>query len=341
MENPLEKWIYAKTAGKDIKEYQFEKVIETLEYVGSRSKFYKKLYEGTDISTIKSFTDFEKLPFTAASDLINYGAHMICVPQHEIERIVTLYTSGTTGEPKRVYFTEADQELTIDFFHHGMTCIINEKDNFMILLPYKKPGSVGDLLIRGLKRLGCGIYPYGLVEDDRHAGEFIVKNKITSLVGSPVQVLKLAELTKEYGLDIKLNSVLLSVEYIPDATVKRLENLWDCKVYEHYGMTEMCFGGGVYCEHLQGYHMREADLYFEIVSESGEVLPDGEYGEVVFTTLTRTGMPLVRYRTGDYGRFKTEYCACSNYLKLMEKVKGRISNGVAAVEKEIQHEAKN
>jgi len=144
-----------------------------------------------------------------------------------------------------------------------------------------------------------------------------------------VQALKLAELTKAHGFDIKLRSLLLSADYVPDAIAKRLASLWGCKVFEHYGMTEMCFGGGVFCDNLAGYHMREADLYFEIISEDGKTLPDGEYGEIVFTTLTRTGMPLVRYRTGDYGRFKKQRCECSGELKLMEKIRRRMDGGVS------------
>jgi phenylacetate-coenzyme A ligase PaaK-like adenylate-forming protein len=315
-------------------EYQLRKLKETLRLVSEKSAYYKKLYRNFNIDAVKSFADFEKLPFVTAEELAVFGPQMLCVPQNEIERIVTLHTSGTAGEPKRVYFTAADQELTIDFFDVGMRCLIGKKDNFMILLPYKTPGSVGDLLRKGLERIGCGVYPYGLIEDYKNAGEFIIKNNITSLVGNPVQVLKLAELAEMYGIDINLSSILLSTDYVPDAIVQRLAALWQCKVFEHYGMTEMCFGGGVYCECLAGYHMREADLYFEIISDKGETLPEGEYGEVVFTTLTRTGMPLVRYRTGDYGRFKKERCGCGDKLRLMEKIKRRVDGGISMGGKE-------
>ena len=328
-QNPLKGWIFSKTGGKSIREYQLEKLKETLRLVSVKSVYYRKHFDNFDIDAVKSFEDFEKLPFSTAEDLSAFGPQMLCVPQNEIERIVTLQSSGTAGEPKRIYFTAADQELTVDFFNAGMRCLIDEKDNFMILLPYKTPGSVGDLLKTGLKRIGCGVFPYGIIEDYKNACGFIAANKITSLVGNPVQVLKLAELAKEYGIDIALNSILLSTDYVPDAIVRRLSAMWNCKVFEHYGMTEMGFGGGVFCECLTGYHMREADLYFEIISDKGESLPDGEYGEVTFTTLTRTGMPLVRYRTGDYGRFKKERCGCGDELKLMEKIRRRVDGGIS------------
>jgi len=333
-QNPLEGWILGKTGGKSIREYQLEKLKETLSLVTDKSAFYKKLYSGFRDGAIEDFRDFGKLPFVTAEDITQSGLQMLCVSQNEIERIVSLQTSGTAGAPKRIYFTAADQELTIDFFNHGMRCIISESDNLMILLPYKTPGSVGDLLRLGLERIGCGVHPYGIISDYRDAGEFMVRNRITSLVGAPVQVLKLAELTKAQGFDIELASVLLSADYVPDAIAKRLVSLWKCKIFEHYGMTEMCFGGGVYCEYLAGYHMREADLYFEIVSDEGESLPDGEYGEIVFTTLTRTGMPLVRYRTGDHGRFRKERCVCSGELRLMEKIRRRVDGGIPLGNKE-------
>jgi len=94
-------------------------------------------------------------------------------------------------------------------------------------------------------------------------------------------------------------------------------------------MTEMGLGGGVDCEARCGYHLREADMLFEIIDPvSGECLPDGEYGEVVFTTLTRRGMPLIRYRTGDVSRFLTEPCPCGTRLRTLERITHRLDGRV-------------
>ena len=91
----------------------------------------------------------------------------------------------------------------------------------------------------------------------------------------------------------------------------------------------MGYGGGVECECLNGYHLRENHLYFEIIDPiTGESASDGEYGEVVFTTLNRQAMPLIRYRTGDMARFLSKPCACGTFLRTMEKVRGRIENKV-------------
>jgi phenylacetate-coenzyme A ligase PaaK-like adenylate-forming protein len=92
----------------------------------------------------------------------------------------------------------------------------------------------------------------------------------------------------------------------------------------------MGLGGGVDCKARRGYHLREVDLYFEIIDPiSGEALPDDEYGEVVFTTLTRRGMPLIRYRTGDVSRFIPEACPCGTQLKTLEKITHRLSGSIS------------
>jgi phenylacetate-coenzyme A ligase PaaK-like adenylate-forming protein len=95
-------------------------------------------------------------------------------------------------------------------------------------------------------------------------------------------------------------------------------------VFKHYGMTEMGLGGGVECSARKGYHLREADLLVEIVDpSSGLPLSDGNTGEVVFTTLTRDGMPLIRYRTGDIAAFRLDSCACATVLKTLGRIRGR------------------
>ncbi|HMK60272.1 MAG TPA: AMP-binding protein [Dissulfurispiraceae bacterium] len=309
-----------------IESYQLKKLNETIQFVLKNSPFYKNKFSGIDNPGIKSFKDLERFPMTSADDIAKQALQFLCISQDEISRVVTLESSGTTGNPKRIYFTPLDQELTIDFFRHGMSTLVKKGDRVMILLPGERPGSVGDLLSAALKRFGVIPVPHGVVRDMNETLSVIRRHEINSLVGIPVQVFALARYSEFKGIDIHLKSVLLSTDNLPSLIVRELERLWGCRVFDHYGMTEMGLGGGVECDAHAGYHLREADMYFEIVDDSGKCPPDGKYGEVVFTTLTRSGMPLIRYKTGDISRFLTIQCECGTQLKLLDKIAGRREN---------------
>ena len=151
------------------------------------------------------------------------------------------------------------------------------------------------------------------------------RDTLRRVVGIPVQVLRLARRDAAAGAQPRSRACLLSTDQAPRSLVAAVEAAWGCRVFDHYGTTEMGLGGGVECEALDGYHLREADLLFEVVDpETGAPVPDGEYGEVVFTTLTREAMPLIRYRTGDRGRFLVGPCPCGTPLRRLERVRARL-----------------
>lgn len=335
---PLENWIGAEIGSNKInlsrgslERYQLEALQRTIAYVKKNSAFYGSLLNDIKPDDINSLADISKLPFTSASDIRDYGNRMICVKQGDIHRIVTLDTSGTTGSPKRIFYTEEDQELTIDFFHHGMSTFTSKGDRVLVLLPGKTPGSIGDLLKIGLARMGVEALIYGIVDDRETVMNIICNQKIDGIVGIPQQLFALAgsDRSETVKLGKKLKFVLLSTDYVSPSISEAIKNSWDCQVYEHYGMTEMGLGGGVFCGALKGYHLREADLFFEIIDpETGKQVPEGEFGEVVFSTLTRTGMPLIRYRTGDISRFLTSPCACGTLLKTMDRVSHRLASAL-------------
>lgn len=347
---PLDNWIArkinlpanARLTLSDLQTYQMKMLRKTVDYAKKNSPFYARHFSHIHATDLTSIADIPSLPCTTPHDLITHGLQMLCVSQSQIARVITLRTSGTTASPKRIYFTEEDLELTADFFAHGMQALVRPGQKTMVLMPGPNPGSVGERLSTGLKRISCPTIVYGLVQNPEHVIKQIITEDIDCLIGLPVQVLSLirteqrlaGEKTATTGTTeadeetMRLNpgqikSVLLSADYVPKSIIEAIRQAWNCPVFTHYGMTETGLGGGVECQALQGCHLREADLLMEIVDSRGESVPDGQWGEIVVTTLTRLGMPLIRYRTGDISRFLAEPCACGSHLKRLDRVRGR------------------
>lgn len=333
VKTPLDAWIAGKIrlepgllTREAINNYQITQLQKTVALAKGKSAHYRKSLATVDPEKLTDFNRFAELPFTYPQDISDDPHGFVCTSQREIERIVSLQSSGTTGEPKRIFFSKEDQELTIDFFDYGMRNLVGPSDRVLILLPWELPGSVGDLLRIALKRMGAVPIPYGPVYNTAEAIKAALNNQANAMVGIPTHVLGMARQQGGEQLYGKIKSILLTTDYVPQAICQAIEQKWDCEVFNHYGMTEMGLGGGVQCSARRDYHMREADLYFEIIDPlTGKHVPEGEPGEIVFTTLTRIGMPLIRYRTGDLSRFVPESCPCGSVLRRMEVVKGRLS----------------
>lgn len=332
---PLECWIAGKIAGYSeadltldaIRQYQLLRLKETIEYARAKSPFYRRQLADFDPGILENLKDIATLPFTAPEQLVQEGPLFLCVSQSDIERVVTLPVPGMPDRLRRIMFTSEDVELTTDFFHHGMSTLVQPSQKVLILMPGDLPASVGDLLVKALPRMGVEGIVHGIVQDPADAIADILRFDIDSLVGIPAQVLSIARHPRVQAIPPgQIKSILLSADYVPSGIVGELERVWDAPVFNHYGTTEMGFGGGVQCDALSGYHLREADLYFEIVDpDSGKPQPGGIPGEIVFTTLTRSGMPLIRFRTGDLASWIPEACPCGTVLPAMGKVRGRIT----------------
>ena len=311
LRTPLDAWIGKQTglgagAGltrQGLRRYQLRRIQQSLAYAAGQSPFYRRRLGGRGDLAEVNFDSFASLPFTTPEDLCRDPLEFLCVSHREVARVVTIRTSGTTGLPKRMFFTETDLDLTVDFFRHGMSTLVQAGQRVLILMPGELPGSVGDLLVKGLDRLGAEGIVHGPVQDPADTIAEILARRPDSLVGIPIQVLGLVRHPQSARIPAgDIRSVLLSTDYVPACVVEDIQQSWGCHVYQHYGMTEMGFGGGVECDAHEGYHLREADLFVEIVDPlSGRQLPEGVAGEVVFTTLNRRAMPLIRYRTGDIG----------------------------------------
>lgn len=293
-----------------------QRLNERLRYAVERSSYYRETLSAS--LPLRCLEDIEKLPFTDAETVRSRGREMICVGAGEIQRIVSLRSSGSTGEPKRLYFTQGDLQRTVDFFAEGMGWMCDKGDAVAILLPCASPDGVGDLLARGLEKLGCRPLRLGLVSRGDSHMETLMAERPAVLVGMPWQIRLLCLALP----DLRPRCVLLSADYVPEAVYSFLAERWGCRVLNHFGMTETGYGCAVESLLHRGMYLRQDEIYAEIVdAQSGRVLPAGEMGELVLTTLRREAMPLIRYRTGDYARLSAEYPGC------IEGVYGRIKGG--------------
>ena len=319
LERTFDQWIAEHTGlGSSLNQdslykYQIDQLSKMAYYAVENSRFYREIYADYDLD------DPLSLPLISADDIANSGTQMVCLPQTKIQRIVTMETTGTTGKPKRIYFSPADIELTVDFFAQGMLYMTNPGERTFINMPGSNPDGLSDLLSRGLARIGGTSLKYGLISDFEDAARTAQKFAPHCIVGIPKQILALAE----HCPKLCPHTVLLSADNVPDQLRKQIAELWQTDVFAHWGMRETGLGGAVECPKHEGYHIRHADLFLEIIDPlSGNKLADGEEGELVISTLTREAMPLIRYRTGDITKLVNTPCACGSCLKRLGAIEG-------------------
>lgn len=170
---PLEPWTARKIGieppqftRSELEAYQLAKLQETIQVLRDKSPFYRE-HLARFPTGLTCLDDLAALPFTTADDIRQTPLRFLCVSQSDVQRVVTLHSSGTTGPPKRLFFSQADQELTLDYFHIGMSTFTNPGDRVLILLPVDRPGSVGDLLATALERMDAYGIRHGPVRDVR------------------------------------------------------------------------------------------------------------------------------------------------------------------------------
>jgi phenylacetate-coenzyme A ligase PaaK-like adenylate-forming protein len=298
----------------DVEAYQLFQLKRILGYAHSRSSFYRQLFDekGVRPDDVQSLRDLAGLPFTTPRDVAEHPNRFVCVSHSEISRVTTFTTSGTTGPEKRVFCTKNDLERMTDFMGTGLRTVAGPQDVLQIMLPSGTVNSQTDLLAKGAEKAGIKAVKAGLAIPFEEQVELIRGHGSTVLfVPTPI----IYRMTQEMsgGVDLAglgVKTLFLTVAFVSDSMRSRLRESWNCDVHDHYGLTEMGLGVAVECHAHSGYHYNELDLLLEIVDpDTGEVLREGE-GELVFTTLTREGMPLIRYRTGDLSHWIQEPCPC-------------------------------
>jgi phenylacetate-CoA ligase len=335
MPTPLEAWVKAKIGQTDTRElnlqaltdHQLEKLRDTLVYVKSNSPFYRRHLSAHSPDALQSPRDLARWPLTTSDDLRKDPLAFLCVSQSAVERVVTLPTRSPAEAPKRLFFSAADLELAVDFFHQGFSTGVAPQQRMLVLMPCQTPNSVGDLLSRGLARVPVHAVRHGPIQSPQAVVASVLRNGIDCLVGIPSELAMLAQYPGTAGIPQgQIRSIWLGTQNTQRSLAEDIERSWGCPVFQHYGAAEMCPGGGVQCAARDGFHLREADLYIEIVDPlTGEPATDGVFGEVVVTTLTREAMPLIRYRTGHGAAIMTTPCPCGSKLRRMTGLRHRIN----------------
>ncbi|MFC1907084.1 DVU_1553 family AMP-dependent CoA ligase [Chloroflexota bacterium] len=314
----------------DIDRYHLFKLRKMLSYVFEKSSFYRKMSEesGLTAEDIRSLDDLARIPFTSPEDIAQHPYHFACVPLGDITRITTFTSSGTTGPQKRIFFTERDLETMTDFMAAGMRTVANKSDVVQIMLPSTRPNDQADLLAKGVRKMGGVPVVTGTNPSAEEQIRILDESHPTILFAAVSRMYRITQETRHtHNLKGKgVKTLFLTSEYLSDSMRKHLQDVWNCNVYTHYGLTEMGLGVAVECQAHNGFHFNEADILVEVVNlETGAVLADGEEGEMVFTSLSFEGTPLIRYRMHDISRLISTPCDCgASTLKKMARVDKRL-----------------
>jgi phenylacetate-CoA ligase len=319
----LEKWLHTKileSAEREpdrsaVERYQLFKLQQILRYAYINSSFYRRSFDqhGIHPEDVSCLQDLSKLPFTEPHHLADSPYQFLCLSQTEVARAYTFVTSGTTGPQKKIFWTQGDLDRITDFMAAGIGVVADPGDAVQIILPDGRPNSQADLLSKGVDKRGATpvIAAFDLSAEEQI--KIIHQFRPAVIFGYTSRLFRISkELQTSHDLSSTGVKILfLASEYLPDAMRRDLQSIWDCRVHTHYGLTEMGLGVAVECAAQNGYHFNEADLFLEIVDpDTGMVVPPGAEGELVFTTLTREAMPLIRYRTHDLSHFIPEPCPC-------------------------------
>jgi phenylacetate-CoA ligase len=312
---------------KVLKEIQLEQLQKLINRLYSDVPFYrqKMLDTGIKPEDIRSLDDVRYLPFTEKQDLRdNYPFGLFAVPKEEIIRFHA--SSGTTGKPTVAAYTKRDLDNWADIMARDLSCAgINKSSVVQVSYGYGLfTGGLG--MHYGVERLGATVIPASGGNTARQI-QLIKDFNVTTICCTPSYALNLADYINEHGINIKdfsLRTGIFGAEPWTDHMRNEIENQLHIKAHDIYGLTEI-MGPGVAmeCEFNQGLHIWEDAFYPEIVDEKGQVLPDGEEGELVITTLQKEAMPLLRYRTHDITRLIAQPCPCGRTHRKIEKVKMR------------------
>lgn len=309
----------------EISAEQLELVNERIKALEKAESFYGKKLEEAGIHEVHSPEDFKKLPFSEKKDLRDaYPLGLMTAPEEEIVRIHS--SSGTTGKPVIIPYTKKDVDDWATMFARCYEMAgITKKDRLQITPGYGL-WTAGIGFQAGCEKLGAMAIPMGPGNTDKQI-EMMIAMESTVLCATSSYALLLAEEIEKRGLvdQIKLKKGVIGSERWSDKMRNKISEILGIELYDIYGLTEIYGPGiGINCKGQKHMHYWDDFIYIEIIDpKTGENLPDGEWGEIVITTLKKEGAPLIRYRTHDLSRIIPGKCSCGSPYPRIDIIQGR------------------
>ena len=313
---------------REIEQLQLERLQATVSRVYRNVQLYRHLFDEHDLvpEDLEALRDLRKLPFTTKDDLRHaYPYAMFALPLREVVRIHS--SSGTTGQATVVGYTKNDLDDWTELVARNLVAGGVTKDDVVQIFFGYGLFSGGFGLHQGAECIGASVIPVSSA-DIEHQVKVMQDFRTTALVGLPSYALQIARAVEQLAVDP--NSLCLRVgvfggEPWSEETRLQIEQRLRIRATDIYGLAEIG-GPGVSgeCEHRCGLHIAEDHFIAEVINpETGEVLPPGQEGELVFTTVSKEAFPLIRYRTGDVGSLDYAPCACGRTLARMSRVQTR------------------
>lgn len=307
---------------------QLERLKKTVERAYNNVPFYKNKFDeaGLRPEDVKTLADIKKLPFTVKQDLRdNYPFGLFAVPKHDLVRIHA--SSGTTGKQTVVGYTANDIKIWSESAARAIAAAGGTPDD-IVHISFGYGLFTGGLGIHyGVERLGATALPVSTGNTSRQV-QLLQDFGCSMICCTPSYALYIGETLKEMGISpdsLPLKAGIFGAEPWTEGMRDEIEKLLGIKAYDIYGLSEIAGPGVAYnCECQNGLHINEDYFYPEIVDpDTGESLPDGEYGELVFTCIGKEALPLIRYRTHDISAIYHGKCDCGRTTVRMAKPVGR------------------
>ena len=332
---------------RELEEIQLRRLRWTVRYAYENVPFYRKRLKekGVHPDDIRRLEDISKLPFTTRDDLkANYPFGLFAVPRERIVRIHT--SSGTSGKPKVVGYTHNDLENWINLVARCLYMVgVRSNDTFQNMVSYTLfTGGLG--FHYAAERIGAMVVPSGTGNTAKQI-EYMLDFGTTAIHCTPSYALRIREVAEEMGVDLAqlpLRIGCFGAEPWSESTRKKLENAFSIDAFDSYGLSEMNGPGVAFeCREKDGLHIWIDHYLVEVIDpETGEVLGEGEKGELVVTTLSKEALPLIRWRTGDITVIEDETCGCGRTHPRIMRILGRaddmiIVRGVNVFPSQIEH----